>query len=100
MLAGVTRSSVITLLEEMGLKVKERKISIDEVVEAYKQGTLQEVFGTGTAATIAPIKELKYKDGTMHFNTENFKTAFAIKRRMNDIKEGRAEDIYGWMFKV
>jgi hypothetical protein len=36
----------------------------------------------------------------MHFNAESFKTAIAIKKRMNDIKEGRAEDIYGWMFKV
>src|SRR5437763_16868230 len=45
-LAGVTRSSVITLLEETGLKVEERKISIDELAEAYKQGSLKEVFGT------------------------------------------------------
>jgi branched-chain amino acid aminotransferase len=99
-LAGVTRFSVITLLREMDLKVEEKKISIDEVVKAYKEGSLQEVFGTGTAATIAPIKELKYKDYTMHFNAESFKTAIAIKKRMNDIKEGKAEDIYGWMFKV
>jgi branched-chain amino acid aminotransferase len=41
--------------------LKKGKISIDEVMEAYNNGTLQEVFGTGTAATIAPIKELKYK---------------------------------------
>jgi len=99
-LAGVTRSAVITLLKEMSLKVEERKISIDEVVEAYKGGLLQEVFGTGTAATIAPIKELKYKDYLMHFDPLSFKTAISIKKRMNDIKEGKAEDIYGWMFKV
>jgi branched-chain amino acid aminotransferase len=99
-LAGVTRSSVITLLKEMNLKVEERKINIDEVIEAYKADSLLEVFGTGTAATIAPIKELRYKDYTMHFNAESFKIANAIKKRMNDIKEGKAEDIYGWMFKV
>src|SRR6476620_12208587 len=52
-LNGVTRSSVITLLKELGYKIEERKISIDEVMEAYNNGTLQEVFGTGTAATIA-----------------------------------------------
>src|SRR6185312_3410421 len=61
-LNGVTRNSVITLLKESGYKIEERKISIDEVMEAYNNGTLLEVFGTGTAATIAPIKELKYKD--------------------------------------
>jgi branched-chain amino acid aminotransferase len=99
-LAGVTRSSVITLLKEMGLRVEERKISIDEVVEAYKKGSLREVFGTGTAATIALIQDLNYKNYTMHFNVENFTIAHAVKKRMGNIKEGKAEDIYGWMFKV
>jgi len=99
-LAGVTRSAVISLLKEIGLKVEERKISIDEVVEAYKGGLLWEVFGTGTAATIASIKGLQYKDYSMQFDPESFATAMAIKKRMNEIKEGKAEDIYGWMFKV
>jgi branched-chain amino acid aminotransferase len=99
-LAGVTRDSVIILLKEMSFSIEERRISIDELVEAYKQGLLQEVFGTGTAAIIALIKELKYKDYTMRFNTETFKAATAIRKRMNDIKEGRSKDIYGWMFKV
>jgi branched-chain amino acid aminotransferase len=99
-LNGVTRSSVITLLKELGYKIEERKISIDEVMEAYNNGTLQEVFGTGTAATIAPIKELKYKDRIMHFNPEAFKAAAAVKKRMDDIKRGKAEDIYGWKLKV
>jgi branched-chain amino acid aminotransferase len=99
-LAGVTRSAVITLFEEMGVRVEERKISIDEVIEAYKGGLLQEVFGTGTAATIAPIKELHYKDFSMDFDPASFKAANAVKKRMNDIKDGKAEDIYGWMFKV
>jgi len=99
-LNGVTRSSVITLLKESGYKIEERKISIDEVMEAYNNGTLQEVFGTGTAATIAPIKELKYKDRIMHFNPEAFKAAAAVKKRMDDIKRGKAEDIYGWKLKV
>ncbi|MGN6615759.1 MAG: branched-chain amino acid aminotransferase, partial [Ilyomonas sp.] len=66
-LNGVTRSSVLTVLNDMGIKTEERKISIDEVIDAYKNGSLQEVFGTGTAATIAPIKELRYKDFVMTF---------------------------------
>jgi len=99
-LAGVTRSSAITLLKEMGLKVEERKISIDEIVEGYKCGTFQEVFGTGTAATIALIRELKYKDHVMQFETETWKTAPALKEWIADIREGRREDKYGWMWKV
>jgi len=99
-LAGVTRSSAITLLMEMGFKVEERKISIDEVLEGYKRGTLQEVFGTGTAATIALIRELKYKDYVMKFETETWQTAPALRKSITDIREGRKEDKYGWMWRV
>jgi branched-chain amino acid aminotransferase len=84
----------------MGYKVDERKISIDELTEAYDKGLLQEVFGTGTAATIAMIKELKYKDFVMHFDTDTFKAANELRDRMNAIKDGTAEDKYGWLLKV
>jgi branched-chain amino acid aminotransferase len=55
-LDGVTRQSAITILQEMGLSVEERMISIDEIMTAYNDGQLREVFGTGTAATILPNK--------------------------------------------
>ena len=99
-LEGVTRDSVIQLLKEAGLQVEERRLGIDEIIEAYKKGDLREVFGTGTAATISPIKELRYKDFVMTFDTEKWKVAPEIKKRMSDIKEGKAEDKYGWMVKV
>lgn len=99
-LGGVTRQSVITLLQEMGLKVEERQLSIDEITAAYKAGELKEVFGTGTAATISPIKELGYKDFSMKFDVESWKTAPTIKRWLTDIREGRREDKYHWMQKV
>lgn len=99
-LAGVTRDSAITILEEMGYATEERKISIDELIEAYKKGTFQEAFGTGTAATIAPIKELKYRDMVMHFNTDTFKIAPVLKNKMNDYKEGKVQDRFGWLLKV
>lgn len=99
-LAGVTRDSVIQLLKDMGLKVEERRLSIDEIEEGYKKGELHEIFGTGTAATISLIKELRYKDFVMTFDSDKWKVAPAIKRTLNDIKEGRSEDKYGWMVKV
>ncbi|HTS46254.1 MAG TPA: branched-chain amino acid aminotransferase [Puia sp.] len=99
-LEGVTRDSAITVLKEMGLRVEERKISIDEVMEGYKSGELTEIFGTGTAATISPIKELRYKDYTMRFNTDQWKTAPALKKNLTDIRVGKKEDRYGWMVKV
>lgn len=99
-LAGVTRDSVIELMKEMGLKVEERRLGIDEIIETYKKGTLREVFGTGTAATISPIKELAYKDFVMKFDVDSWKIVPEIKSRMSSIKEGNAEDKFGWMVKV
>jgi branched-chain amino acid aminotransferase len=99
-LEGVTRNSAIVLLKEMDYKVEERPISIDEIMNAYKNGTLKEVFGTGTAATISMIKELDYKGFSMPFNIKEWKTAPEVKNRMDAIKSGTAADSNGWMVKV
>lgn len=99
-LDGVTRDSAITLLKEMGYSVEERLVGIDELVAAYKAGELQEVFGTGTAATVSLIKELRYKDFVMNFDVERWKVTPEIKRRMTAIKEGKEADTHGWLYKV
>ena len=99
-LAGVTRDSVITILREMGFNVEERPLSIDDVIDALKAGLLYEVFGTGTAATISSIKELRYKDYVMEFDVSNWKTAPEVKKRMNDIRYGKAADNNAWMVKI
>ena len=99
-LDGVTRQSAITILQEMGLSVEERMISIDEIMAAYNDGELREVFGTGTAATISLIKELKYKDDVMEFQVESWKTAPELKKRLNGIREGKLPDTYNWMSRV
>ncbi len=99
-LAGVTRDSVMTVLRDMGMKVEERELSIDEIIEAHKAGQLREVFGTGTAATISLIKELKYKDYEMKFDVENWKAAPEIKDRLNRIRYGVDPDVHGWMLPV
>ncbi len=99
-LAGVTRDSTIAILREMGYKVEERKLSIEEIMDAYKTGNLNEIFGTGTAATISLIKELKYKDFVMTFDVEKWTIAPQIKQRMDAIKYGEAPDNHQWMFSV
>ena len=99
-LEGVTRDSTIVLLKEMGYHVEERNLSIDEIMDAYKAGTLAEVFGTGTAATISMIKELKYKEFVMKFDMEKWSIAPEIKRRMDAIKYGQEPDVYGWLYKI
>jgi branched-chain amino acid aminotransferase len=99
-LDGVTRDSVLTLLKQMGLTVEERELNIDEVIEAHKAGTLKEVFGTGTAATISLIKELRYKDYVMTFDVDNWKIAPEVKSLLNGIRYGKTADTYDWMVKL
>ena len=99
-LEGVTRDSVITGLKEMNIPLEERRISIDELVAAYNAGKVSEVFGTGTAAVIAPIRELNYKGFSMKFNTDNYKISSSLKTWLNEIREGRLKDKYNWMWKV
>lgn len=99
-LAGVTRDSAITVLKEMGLEIVETKITIDELMDAHKAGLLTEVFGTGTAATISMIKELRYKDYTMLFDTDKSAVAQELKTRLNAIRDGKTADTHGWMFKI
>jgi branched-chain amino acid aminotransferase len=99
-LAGVTRDSAITVLQEMGLQIDERRITIDELIDAHKAGQLREVFGTGTAATISLIKELRYKDYVMEFDVNSWEVATELKTRLNNIRYGVTEDTHGWMYKI
>jgi len=99
-LDGITRKSSIQLLNEMGLEVAERKISVDELIDAHKAGLVTEVFGAGTAATISLIKELKYKDYIMYFDTAKWTIAPALKNRLDAIRSGHEVDSHGWMIQV
>src|SRR5688500_365428 len=99
-LNGVTRNRVLALLKEMGLTIEERPLSIDEIMKAYKEGELREVFGTGTAATVSPIKELRYKEFVMHFDTSKWEVMPAVKAKLDDIRSCKAPDTFGWMVKI
>src|SRR5450631_308410 len=99
-LEGVTRDSVIQVLRGQGYTVEERKINIDEVVEGHRSGKLTEIFGSGTAATISSIKELRYKDYSMHLDVATFRTAHAAKKILAEIREGKQPDTHGWLVKV
>lgn len=99
-LKGVTRDSAITLAMDLGFKVEERKINIDELVAEYEKGNFTEAFGAGTAATIAVISELKYKDLKMQLGQNGFPKAVAIKKAISNIRYGNAPDTYNWLLKV
>lgn len=100
-LEGVTRASVITLLKEKGVTVEERPISISEIEAAYKNGTLKEAFGTGTAASVAPIGKLTFHTDVMQLRpVEEWETMNWIKTTLDDIRYGRIEDNHGWILTV
>jgi branched-chain amino acid aminotransferase len=97
-LAGVTRDSVITLLKEKGIIVEERNISINEIQDAHHAGLLKEAFGTGTAASIAPIYALTYhEDKTELPALETWDVANWLKKELSDIRYGRKEDTHNWI---
>ena len=100
-LPGVTRNSCIAMLGKLGYRVEERKLSVDEVIEAYKAGKLNEAFGTGTAAVISPMGFLDDGNIKMTINTgEIGPIAQALYDNLTGIQWGRIEDTFGWTVKV
>lgn len=100
-LGGITRMSTIELLKKWGVPVSERKISIQEVYEAYCDGKLEEVFGTGTAAIISPVGELCWGDKVMHINNNNIgEITQRIFDTITGIQSGKIEDKDNWVVTV
>ena len=96
-LAGVTRDSALALLKSWGVRVSERRITIDEVVAAADNGTLQEVWATGTAAVISPVGELAYKGRRIVVNQGKIgATAQKLYDTIVAIQYGEAPDPHGW----
>lgn len=96
-LPGVTRYSVIDLLRHWGVPVEERRLSIDEVMEAGKKGTLEDVFGSGTAAIITPVKEIAYKGETLLVGDgATGPTAQRLYDALLAIQYGEGDDPHGW----
>lgn len=100
-LPGVTRASTIEMLSSWGVKVSERKISIDEIYKAHKNGILDEAFGTGTAAVISPIGLLA-KDGEEIIinDCKIGEIAQRLYDTLTGIQWGRLPDSFGWTQKV
>ena len=99
-LDGITRKSVIAIAEDEGIKVEVRKITVSEVIEASKNGTLKEMFGAGTAAVISPINGFGFRG--VDFELPSIKNSYAssLKKRITDIQYNRAEDKFGWRYLV
>ena len=100
-LPGVTRRSSIEMLKALGYEVVEKRLSIDEVWQASKDGILEEAFGTGTAAVISPIGELKWDDRIMSINDGKIgEVSQKLYDELTGIQWGRTKDTFGWTVEV
>lgn len=100
-LPGITRRSVIALAKEWNMDVEERRITIDEVFDAHKEGSLKEVFGSGTAAVISPVGLIHHQGKTMELDREKI-GPFAKKMydTITGIQYGKLDDPFGWVHPV
>ena len=100
-LPGVTRDSVLTLLKSWGIPCEERRISVDELLEAQKNGKLEEVFGTGTAAVISPVGKLRYKDEIMTIGDGGIgPVSQKLYDTITSIQTGKLADPFDWRVEV
>lgn len=99
-LDGITRKSIIAIAEEKGIPIEVRKISVKEVVEAAKNGSLKEMFGAGTAAVISPIAGFGYQNED--FDIPELEDTYAnyLKKRITDIQTNKSEDPFGWRVRL
>ncbi|WP_308637196.1 branched-chain amino acid aminotransferase [Paenibacillus silvisoli] len=100
-LAGITRNSVIQLLKHWGVPVEERVLSIDELYEAGRNGTLEEAFGTGTAAVISPIGEMNWNGEKLIIGEgKTGQLSKSVYDTLTGIQTGAVEDPFGWTQQV
>lgn len=99
-LDGITRRSVIALAREMGVHVEERRIAIDEVIEAGRKGELQEAFGCGTAAVIAPIGTLHWQGSDYELPERPDSLRGRLYEAITGIQYGRVPDTHDWILPV
>ena len=100
-LPGITRDSAIKVLKHAGYTVEERAVSIDELEKDYKEGKLNEAFGTGTAAVISPVGTIGYKDDVMTINDGKMgKITGWLYDTLTGIQYGRIKDEFGWVVRL
>lgn len=100
-LSGITRDSILTLAKELRIKTEERKVSVKEIVDAARKNELQDAFGTGTAATIAQISSITYKDEKFELPSLSDRTVSnKFSALIQGIKRGQIKDKYNWLHKI
>lgn len=99
-LRGTTKRAVIDVAKSWGIKVEERKVLVEEVINGIKDGSITEVFGAGTAATIAHIVKIGFRDEILELSSvENRTFSNKVKKYLDDLKSGKIEDVNNWCLK-
>jgi len=99
-LDGITRKSIVRLAKHINVPVEVRPITVDEIVEAHKDGTLLEIFGSGTAAVISPVSAFSYQDQEFRLPEVTDSYARLMKKELLNIQYNKSEDPFGWRQKV
>lgn len=100
-LKGVTRDSLLKLAKSMGIEVEERRVSVEEVISGISNGRVTEVFGAGTAVVVSPFAAIGFEgtDYVLPAITEK-SISSQLKKALNDVRTGKVEDTFGWVWKV
>ena len=101
LLDGVTRDSILTLSTSLGIEKEERRVSVAEIAEAFKKGTITEAFGVGTAAVVSQIATIHIHGTDNHLpaiDANSFQ--LRVKKKLNDIRKGIEPDTHGWNYLV
>ena len=100
-LDGVTRDSILQLAPLLGIETEERRITVDEVVKGFEEGTLTEAFGAGTAAVVSPIATITIKGVDYHLpEVTNASLQQRVKQKLNNIRLGLESDPFGWNYLI
>ena len=99
-LDGITRKSILSIAESMGISCEVRRISVKEIKEAAKQGQLKEMFGAGTAAIVSPISAFEHGGEVFELPEQEQSYASQFKTALMDIQYNRSEDPFGWRYKI
>jgi len=94
-LDGITRKSIIDLAKHQGINVEERPIKVEEIKSAHQEGTLKEIFGTGTAVVVLPINSFSHQEETYKLPTET-PLALSLKKSLMEIQYNKSDDLFNW----
>jgi len=99
-LDGITRKSIIDLDEFHNIDVLEREITIDEIIKEHNSGNLKEIFGSGTAVVVLPIKSFGHRDQLYTLNSEKNSISSFLKEKLNNIQYNISSEFENWKYKI